>query len=125
MRVKTEDELVKLVIDITTGKIFTLFHLPRKKLHLLPKVFLPLSVPSDEFSVYFKEKEIVFFYEYMELAAKVSINGYPVFTSFNTLNKDDTEALIKMLAAVGMEISEKCISEYIQKAIADKKWVQE
>jgi hypothetical protein len=85
---KTDDELKQLGIDLQANRIFTSTHLVKDDaIHMLPYVFMPLVFMDDEQRKNLKSAFAV--YEYMNKAGPRSINGYPIFHSFQTLTEDE------------------------------------
>lgn len=96
-RVKTDEELKEMAKDLHAGRIFTDRHLPEGEKASLVFMVLALmdSKQLDEFKKNVDEEKIFMVYEYMEKAGPRTINGMPMFMSFQSLNKPDTEKMLE------------------------------
>lgn len=89
---KTEEEIKKIAEDLYRGYIFTDRHVENKE--DIPSVFMSLCMLDKEGIDKLKNMDIGMIYEYIDKAMPRSINGMPIFFSFNILNKDDTKRVI-------------------------------
>ena len=88
---KTDEQLKQLAKDIHTGVVFTSNHLPQEDPMLLGAVFMPLVMMSDQQQQDFVAQNPGMVYEYIEKAGPRSMNGYPMFMSFQFITIDEYE----------------------------------
>lgn len=89
---KTDEELKQLAMDIYKEKVFTNFNINPEEMN---STFMPLCLMVDEEIEKFKEKKPTLIYEYMNSSASRSVNGHPVFFSFQYLVKEEHEIMAK------------------------------
>ena len=96
---RTDEEIMKLATDAFKGNVFFDFVLEdeSKDRQLLYSIFQPLMFCSKDDLEALVENKIACLYEYMSKAGPRSINGYPMFTSMNFLDKTD---LTKMMTCI-------------------------
>lgn len=87
--------LKKLAYDIVSGKVF-LSSMVREQ-RLLGSIFMPLLFLNSELALMNKWSEIDLLYEYLDKAGPRSINGYPMFTSYNYLNRYHSRVLYRYI----------------------------
>jgi len=84
-------ELKKLALDIDEGRVFGTWNVNPTDREIIPSIFMPLALGAE------LTEGAAHLYEYLTEALPRCINGYPIFTSFRTLTKEDTEAMLSML----------------------------
>ncbi len=84
-----DDEIKKLAEDIYTGLVFTDRHI--RDTEDIQRVFTPLIFLDDKLCKRLRNDPPGMIYEYMENAARQSINGMPIFFSFRIASKEDTK----------------------------------
>jgi hypothetical protein len=90
---KTDVELKEIAQGLAGGRIFCDRHIPPNELNGF-QVFLPLAMmPPYDFEE-FKKQNIGMIYEYLDKAGPRSVNGFPVFLSFQTLTEDETRKVL-------------------------------
>lgn len=95
----SDAELKKLALDVQAGAVFGTWNL-RDQANETGMVFMPIMLLD---AIQVKQLQIdgvVHLYEYIHKASPRSVNGYPMFMSFGTLNADETtrlQAHIKVL----------------------------
>ena len=86
-RVKTDEEIKQLVMDVAGGSVFCDWMIPDGAgKNTISMVFMPLALMDGEAMKSLMEDECSMVYEYMEKAGPRSINGMPGFFSFQFLN---------------------------------------
>lgn len=90
---KTEDVLNQLAKDIVAGQVYTDRHLPDEEAAFM--VFMPLALMGDEAMAKFAEQSPGMIYEHLDKAGPRSINGLPVFMSFQYLNVEDAKRVLQ------------------------------
>ena len=85
----SDAELRQLALDIADGVVFTDRHI--NDISLLGSVFMPLLFIED----FDKMDDVGMIYERMSKANHMSINSYPIFMSFKTINKEDTKKVME------------------------------
>lgn len=85
---KSYKELKELAVDLAEGKIFSNLHLGEQH-HMFQSVFMVMVFMKQEDIDQMIANDIHFFYEYMNQAGPMSINGMPNFFSVRMLNKKD------------------------------------
>lgn len=91
---KTDEEITNLARQLYRNEIFCSFQLPKDQLaSLLPMVFMPIFFLDKETIKQWQADGIQHFYADMKYAGPRSINGYPIFTVMQGLNKEDGERL--------------------------------
>ena len=88
-------KLKKLATDICKHFVFTSYHIPEAKMDEMLCVVYPILFADKIFKAKINRDEIGFIYEYMKNADEKSkwVDGYPTFSSFQYLLKEDTELL--------------------------------
>lgn len=91
----TDEELRQLAVDVEDGKVFGSWMIPEEHLDVqLPIVFLPFYWGAAE---KIKDQDVSVIYEYVDRTKRKTPNGYPVFTSFRTLTKEECDKLGKLI----------------------------
>lgn len=62
---------------------------------LLKAIFMPLIFAKPEDIQTLRDKGVVAFYEYLSEAGPRSVNGYPMFTTFGTLTREDNNQVME------------------------------
>lgn len=83
---RTDEELKKLAIDIHKGAVFGSWAVEES---MLTMVFMALSLMDKSAIQDIQKYNPVHLYEYINKALPRGINGYPMFTSFSMLNKEE------------------------------------
>lgn len=96
---KTDEELKQIAIDILAGRIFSDRHIqagePEEWASTVKMVFMPIALMRpDELRKIVEEDGATFIYEQMEAAGPRSVNGLPIFMSFQFLTKPETEKML-------------------------------
>lgn len=103
----TYKEAKKLAMEIYTGSVFTDRHI-RSSDHgdpmLMTCIFMPLVFMSKEQIE--EMKDVGMIYEYMSQAGSRSINGYPIFSSFRRLSKQDTDKVMQLYREICQELDD-------------------
>lgn len=89
----TDKEIKKLAEDMYKGLIFTDMHIRNSE--DIPMVFQPLIFIHEEQLEELRSGPPGLLYEYMSEAGPRSINGMPIFWSFNMLSQEDTKKLFE------------------------------
>jgi hypothetical protein len=92
---KTDEEIKALAEDLYRGRIFTDRHI-RNGDKMATSVFMPIAFFDEKTLKSLREAKIGLFYEYMDKACPVSVNGYPTFGSVRMLSQDDTKRLFEL-----------------------------
>jgi hypothetical protein len=98
----SDDRLRRFVDDFVSNRIFTSAHLTDAEVSLLKMIFLPIALGCFSRLQPDSLKQIGCIWEDYSKAGPCSINGKPVFVSFNLLHIDDWER-----AKVAIEKEEK------------------
>lgn len=85
----SDDKLREFVNDFLSNRIFTSAHVKDADVELIPNIFLPLSFGCFSSLQPASLDQIGCIYEYYEKSSPRSLNGYPIFLSFNLLHIDD------------------------------------
>lgn len=88
---RTDEELKQIAKDCVDGKIFTSSMV--KDNDSLSMVFMPLIFMNEEQSKEFEKAIPYMLFEYYDKAGPRSINGMPIFYSFQQLSKQECEKL--------------------------------
>ena len=79
-RVKTDEEIKQLIMDVVGGRVFCDFMIPDGRSNSISMVFMPLALMKREDGLHLMEvDEASMLYEYFEKAGPLSINGMPGF----------------------------------------------
>lgn len=99
LKQKSREELIQLAKDLRAGKIFGDWMIPEAEYtDMVGSVFMLLHFGvMDNFK---NVEDVGAAYEYLNVAAPLSINGYPSFFSVRWLHKDD----LPILASIGEEL---------------------
>ena len=89
----TDEELKVLAVDIVDRRVFGSWMVPKDQPSLIARIFLPLSVGAASK----RPGDASCFYEYLDRAMPISVNGYPAFFSFKFLTVEDWERLVPMI----------------------------
>ena len=106
---KTNGELKQIAIDIQAGKIFSDRHCRNEREVLQTFMPLVLIAPPEhnekedeedyllkktKYNILIKQlQKAVFFYEHMDKAMPMSVNGMPTFPSFRYLERDEFDKM--------------------------------
>lgn len=88
---KSNEEIKKLAVDIAEGKVFTSAQI--ENVEDYPMIFLPLILGALKDKSKEDLQKIGLMYEYIDKAMPRSINGYPIFSSFNLLSQEEFKIL--------------------------------
>lgn len=85
--VRTDQELRRLAMDIHSGKVFGTwcFQSPGEAQNCLVLVFMPLVFMDDKQREEMASQDVAHLFEYLDKAGPGGVNGYPCFTSFQSL----------------------------------------
>lgn len=100
----TEEEIKKLADDMYRGMIFTDRHVQNPD--DVSRVFMPLVLLNKEQIEELNVESPGMFYEYMDKAGPMSINGMPMFCSFRFLNQEDAKKVMEKYLQI-KEVIEK------------------
>ncbi len=90
----TEDELRSLAKDIFRGSIFTSDQCPSD---MLGSVFMITVFLDDAVRAEWTLRDVTMLFEDVSKSAKMSVNGYPVFFSCRSINREEHVILRKLL----------------------------
>jgi len=93
-RVKTDEEVKQLVVDVVGGRVFCDYMVPEGQTNTMQMVFMPLALMSREDGENLIENEASMLYEYLDKAGPRSVNGFPGFFSFQVLNRADHDYFV-------------------------------
>lgn len=96
---RTDEELMQLAKDITNDKVFSTFDCPDCGKEKLCEIFKAFKFLGKNDFDWFYQNDIVFFYQYREEAdADITEEGWPTFTGFKFLDRDDGYRLKNFLS---------------------------
>lgn len=87
----SDDEIREFTDALLSGQVFTSGQAPEE---LLGTIFMPLMMGAAAHLEPVIEN-VGCFYEYIEKAGPRAINGYPIFSSFHIMNKDDWDIVME------------------------------
>ena len=85
--------LKKLAVDIVDGKVFGSWEI--KNADLVGSVFMPLMFMNEEQRI--EDKNVAHYYEYMDRASSMTINGMPAFSSMRKITKEELDIIIPLV----------------------------
>jgi hypothetical protein len=91
----SDQDIKKLALAIYRGEVLTSMQIREYDQHLLPNIFMPLLLMDKITSKQLLVNKITVFWEYMSAAGPQSINGYPMFTSFSAIDRQDAERVVE------------------------------
>ena len=91
---KSDEELKQLAKDINSGKVFGTWACPKD---LISNCFIILAFIDPDQLNDMIESGIIHFYEYIDKANPLAVNGYPVFMSGYPLHKEEFEKIVNYL----------------------------
>lgn len=94
---RTDAELRKIALAAVEGRIFGSWMFREHERHLLSMVFMPLAMLDDIQMKSLERDGVVHLFAEMSEQAPRSINGYPMFFSMQTLNRDEAERLAPLM----------------------------
>jgi len=94
---KTDAEICQLARGIISGAIFGSWSICESDLHLLPCIFMPLSMFNDIHRKILARDGVVHFYGEIVNSVQRSINGLPMFFDMYFLNQEDTDRLLAVV----------------------------
>lgn len=97
---KTDEEIKKLAIDILGGGVFTSWMIRKGDEHLVTSIFMPLIFLDDIQRKAMLRDGVVHFYQSYSAAGPLAINGYPIFDSFYSLDREDVERIAKKMKQI-------------------------
>ena len=89
----SKSDILELALGVRAGTIFGSWMLSETDRHLLNSIFMPLMFMDDMHKKTLIRDEIVHFYGKLNDAAPRSINGFPMFFSMRSINKEDCDHL--------------------------------
>jgi hypothetical protein len=92
----TDEQLLTFVKDFLAGQIFTSAQAQRGAPDM-GMIFMPLIFGALEGWEEKDIREIGILYEYLHKAGPRAVNGYPMFTSFRMMHRDDWERCRKAI----------------------------
>lgn len=104
--VHSKADIRELALGVRAGTIFGSWMLSETDRHLLGSIFMPLMFMDDMHKKTLIRDEIVHFYGKLNDAAPRSINGFPMFFSMRSINKEDCDQLESMLKHLEAFMSE-------------------
>lgn len=105
--IRLSDEKVKqLARDIISGTVFGSWQIGSNSPISVEQVFLPLLLMDTILTKRIARDNVAHVYEYVSTAAPMSVNGYPIFYSFHTLDQEDFERVIAKVEAMERAIAE-------------------
>lgn len=87
MLMKTEQELRQLALDVVEGKVFTDRHC--RDQHEVSRAFMILNLMDKAQMDELLAKKPAMFYEYLDKAGPLAVNGNPTFFSLAFLTDDE------------------------------------
>lgn len=91
MSIRSDADLRALARDISEYRIVVSTMVPDD---LIPSVFMPLSFMSREDFDKLLARDVVMFFEYVDKAGPVAVNGFPMFMSMQMLTGDEVRRMI-------------------------------
>lgn len=89
--VRTDEELKQIAKDIHMGKIFTDRQCPSPE--MISSVFMVLAFMEKEHLKKMIDDKVEMFFEYMDQAGTMAVNGMPTFFSCQTAIHDEVEKI--------------------------------
>ena len=86
-------ELKKLAMAMVDGKVFGTWNI--KNPDLVGSVFMPLMFMNEEQIE--EHKDTVHYYEYIDKASSIAINGMPIFSSMRKITKEELDIIIPLV----------------------------
>jgi hypothetical protein len=90
----SDEKLRQFVDDFVSNRIFTTAHLHDHEVDLVPMIFMPISLGCFSKVQPDSLKNIGVIWEYLDKAGPRSINGKPIFFTFNMLHIEDWKRAI-------------------------------
>lgn len=106
---RDKKELKEIARKIVANEIFPSWAIRKNDERLLGSIFMPLMFLKDEDVKEMKDAEITFFFEEYCKSMPRSINGYPMFMSFNALSKDEGKLVINYCKVIDNAIKNTLI----------------
>lgn len=98
---RPDEELKQIAKDIHGNLIFTDRHIhPDSRKSMIASVFMPLFFLDKKSAEEMKRRKIAVIYEYYSKAGRMSINGYPIFSSFGALTEGEWKKVSEYLAKI-------------------------
>lgn len=97
---RSDEEIKKLAIDILGGGIFTSWMIRKGDENLVTTIFMPLIFLDDIERKRMVRDGVVHFYNHYSSAGPRAINGYPIFESLYTLDREDVERIVKKMKQI-------------------------
>jgi len=85
--------LKKLAVDIVDGKVFGSWEI--KNADLVGAIFIPLMFMKEEQKE--EHKDVVHYYEYIDKAGPMAVNGMPMFYSMRGITKEELDIIIPLV----------------------------
>ena len=92
---RTEQELKQLAIDIIEGKVFGTWNL--KHPEDVGSIFMGMIFLDSEQKKKLVSDNIVHFYEYLDKAGPLSVNGMPTFFNMHLLAEEEVDILQSLI----------------------------
>ena len=95
---RSREELKEVALGMKGGYVFTDRHISKDELDMLPSIFMPIRLISQE-----QLDEIIenlgdngLIYEFISEAGPICINGYPIFMSMHTLTPEEYKTMLSI-----------------------------
>ncbi len=95
----SREEIREAALGLISGNVVGSWQIPSHEENILPTIFLPLIAIDALEMKRWKRDGIVHIYGHLRDAGSRSINGWPIFMKFRTVNEDDLKRIIKMAKA--------------------------
>lgn len=95
---RTDEELKKIAEDLRSGRIFTDRHIPQGM--SLQGTFMVLAFADEAMIKRLKEDDIGMFFEYLDQAGPMAVNGCPTFFSCKTATKAEVTKIAAYYKAI-------------------------
>jgi len=92
---RDDKDLKQLAKDLLADKLFTTCHLRKGDEKLVSSIFMPLMFIDEKQRDEMEAEKVEVLFEYISEANPRSINGYPMFMTMRTMNKEEWEKVIE------------------------------
>lgn len=91
-KLRTDDELKRLALDIVDGKVFGSWMTPNQDEGLLPFKIVTMMMDKEHLKE-LERRQVIGIYEYMSEAGPMSVNGLPSFMSCRMIHRGEADKL--------------------------------
>jgi hypothetical protein len=112
--IRTEEQLKQIATMLQAGQLFTDRHIREGEVDILPSVFMPLVFMTEEQTREMRQADVTLIFEEISKAGPRCINGYPMFTSFQSLTREEHKRVMFYYKRLDEALKAAVKDDYVQ-----------